>query len=120
MKKILVVDDERKIVQAIEEELKKNGFQVITAYDGQEGLEKVRSEKPDLVILDRIMPKLHGQIILNMMRQDDSLKSVPVIMLTADKTPEDIVQSMVEGGAVGYIVKPFEMKELIETVKKFL
>lgn len=120
MKKILIVDDDPKIVRVVETELRKNNFEVIAAGDGEHGLAQARLHQPDLVLLDRLMPKMHGHKMLELMRQDEVLAHTPVIMLTADKDADAIVDSMVDGAAVGYVVKPFEMDDLIKNVKRVL
>lgn len=81
--KILVCDDERHIVRLIQVNLEKQGYQVVTAYDGKEGLEKIRAEKPNLVVLDVMMPYMDGFEVLKSLRKDPEFETLPVIMLTA-------------------------------------
>lgn len=111
--KILVIDDERAIADIIKFNLEKEGFIVDTAYDGEDGVEKIFKDKPDLVILDIMMPKKDGFQVLKEIRA--RYKS-PVIMLTAKEEEVDKVLGL-ELGADDYVVKPFSMRELIARVK---
>lgn len=111
--KILVIDDERAIADIIKFNLEKEGFIVDTAYDGEDGVEKIFKDKPNLVILDIMMPKKDGFQVLKEIRA--SYKS-PVIMLTAKEEEVDKVLGL-ELGADDYVVKPFSMRELIARVK---
>ena len=111
--KILVIDDERAIADIIKFNLEKEGFIVDTAYDGEDGVEKIFKDKPNLVILDIMMPKKDGFQVLKEIR--GRYKS-PVIMLTAKEEEVDKVLGL-ELGADDYVVKPFSMRELIARVK---
>lgn len=111
--KILVIDDERAIADIIKFNLEKEGFIVDTAYDGEDGVEKIFKDKPNLVILDIMMPKKDGFQVLKEIRA--RYKS-PVIMLTAKEEEVDKVLGL-ELGADDYVVKPFSMRELIARVK---
>ena len=82
VKRILVVDDEPDMVVIMKLTLETNGFEVITAYDGQEGMEKAQQEKPDLIILDVLMPKVFGNEIVTLLEKDPELSGIPIIMLT--------------------------------------
>jgi DNA-binding response OmpR family regulator len=118
-KKILVVDDETELLKALSIRLKTSGYEVITASDGQEGLEKAKSLNPDLIVLDILMPKMDGYEVCRMLKFDEKYKSIPVIMLTA-KT-QDIDKAMGKKvGANDYITKPFETQDLIDKIKKYL
>ena len=111
--KVLVVDDERAIADIIKFNLEKEGFIVDTAYDGEEGLEKVKSLQPNLVVLDIMMPKKDGFQVLKEIRMSYKF---PVIMLTAKEEEVDKVLGL-ELGADDYVVKPFSMRELIARIK---
>jgi DNA-binding response OmpR family regulator len=106
-KKILVVDDEQSLADIIAMRLKQEGYDVITAADGEEGLKIARSAKPDLVLLDVTMPKMNGDEVLAKLQAAEDTKSIPVIMITAMSEVDDIVKYMAKGGAKDYIVKPF-------------
>lgn len=111
--KILVVDDERPIAEIIKYNLKKEGFNVETAYDGDEAIKKVHIFNPSLIILDVMLPKKNGFEVLKEVRVEYFM---PVLMLTAKEEEHDRVQGL-ELGADDYIVKPFSNKELIARVK---
>jgi two-component system OmpR family response regulator len=114
--KILVIDDERKIVDMITKFLKAEGFQVLSAYDGLAGMEIVQSEPVDLVVLDVMLPGLDGFEVLQRIR---STKDIPVIMLTA--RTEEIDKLLGLGmGADDYITKPFSLKELVFRIRAVL
>ncbi|MFH1778311.1 MAG: response regulator [Candidatus Omnitrophota bacterium] len=115
-KKILVVDDEPHVVRVVENRLKANGYEVITADNGLDGLARAKKEKPDLIILDIMMPKMDGQEVLKNLRQNKDTEAIPVIMLTAKTEGEDIVKSLIDGGAVEYIVKPFTGIEIMSKI----
>jgi CheY-like chemotaxis protein len=111
--RILVVDDERDIVNLIGYHLSKSGNEIIQAYNGAEALEKIQESKPDLVILDIMMPELDGYTVCRTLRQqgDPATRDIPVVMLTAKAEAEDKRRGL-SIGADDYIVKPFDLKEL--------
>lgn len=113
-KRVLVVDDESNIVDILKFNLEREGYEVICAYDGGEALEKARSEAPDLVLLDVMLPVMDGFTVLGEIRKNDKL--TPVIMLTAREEERDKVLGL-EIGADDYIVKPFSVRELMARVK---
>ncbi|MFN7172410.1 MAG: response regulator transcription factor [Fimbriimonadaceae bacterium] len=115
--KILVCDDERHIVRLIQVNLEKNGYQVVTAFDGKEGLEKVKSEKPDLCVLDVMMPYMDGFEVLKNLRRDPETEALPVIMLTAKAQDKDVFEGY-HYGADMYLTKPFNPIELVSFVKR--
>ena len=114
--KILIVDDEPPIVKMVAHNLKQANYQVITAYDGQEGLAKARQEAPDLIILDLMLPRLDGLELCRILRREQQM---PIIMLTARDTEVDRVVGL-ELGADDYVVKPFSVRELVARVKSVL
>ena len=111
--RVLVIDDSRALVRLTEHALQKEGFDVLTAFDGLEGLRKARNEKPDLIVMDIIMPEYNGFQCLESVRQHSK---VPVIMLTSD-SELDSVQKALALGADDYVVKPFETRELLERIR---
>ncbi len=117
--KILIVDDEPDLVQTIQDRLEMNGYTVTTAGNGKEGLEKTLREKPDIVLLDVIMPIMDGLEMLAALRKHPESKDCAVIMLTARSQRQDIVQART-CGIEDYIVKPFELSELIEKIENIL
>ena len=112
-KKVLIVDDEKNIVDILRFNLKKEGFITIEAYDGEQGLEMALSQKPDLILLDIMMPKLDGFAVCRKVRQT---MSTPILMLTAREDEVDKVLGL-ELGADDYITKPFSPRELMARVK---
>ncbi|HLV80250.1 MAG TPA: response regulator [Chthonomonadaceae bacterium] len=116
-KKILAVDDEPSIVRLIQINLEKQGYQVITAYDGKEALEKVASEHPDMVVLDVMMPFMDGFEVLRTLRKEPATRELPVIMLTAKAQDADVYTGY-KDGADSYLTKPFNPRELISFVQR--
>ncbi|MDL2248553.1 response regulator YycF [Tyzzerella sp. OttesenSCG-928-J15] len=112
-KKVLVVDDEKNIVDIVVFNLKKEGYEVIAAFDGEEGLKKALEEDPDLILLDIMMPKLDGFEVCKKVREK---KETPIIMLTARAEEVDKVLGL-ELGADDYVTKPFGVRELMARVK---
>ncbi len=115
-RKILVVDDEQKIVDIVRAYLEREGFRVVTAYDGEAALKVFRQEKPDLIVLDLMLPKLSGHDVCRAVRKESE---VPIIMLTARDELTDKVVGL-ELGADDYLTKPFEGRELVARVKAIL
>ena len=118
-KRILIVDDEPHIVKMLQARLEFQGYGVLVATDGQDGLDKVRSEKPDLIILDISLPKLNGYEVCQALRADEKHKDIPVVMLTASRQALDIMQGM-KGGADAYITKPFNSEALLGILRGLL
>lgn len=114
--KILVVDDEKKIVEVIKDYLAKEGFSVVTSYNGREALETFEKSNPSLVILDLMMPGISGEDVCRAIRKKSS---VPIIMLTAKIEEDDIVTGLAMG-ADDYITKPFSPRELVGRVRAVL
>ncbi len=110
-KKILVVDDERQIAKLVEVNLRKAGYDVVCAYDGEEALAKVESEKPNMIVLDVMMPKKNGWDVLKELRLPD-VPFIPVIMLTAKAQDVDIFIGW-QTGCDMYLTKPFDPKMLL-------
>lgn len=119
MKKILLVDDETQLVEMIKLRLEANNYEVVTAYDGMEALEKAKKEKPDLIILDIMLPKMDGYKVCRMLKFDEKYKRIPIIMFTARVQETDKKIGM-EVGADDYLAKPFEPQVLLEKIKDFL
>lgn len=114
--RILVVDDERRMVGFIRLNLEQDGFEVIEAFNGTEALERLRDSLPDLILLDVMMPDIDGFEVLRMIRE---ISQVPVIMLTAKGEEDDKVKGL-ELGADDYVTKPFSPRELVSRVKAVL
>jgi len=116
-KKILAVDDERHIVRLVEVNLQRAGYEVVTAFDGREALEKVKAENPDLVVLDVMMPYMDGFEVLKTLKADPSTAEIPVIMLTAKAQDADVFRGW-QSGVDCYLTKPFNPMELLTFVKR--
>ena len=130
---ILVVDDNRSVVRIIEVLLQREGFETLTAFDGLEGLQKAREEKPDLIILDIVMPRMDGYEVCRLLQDDADTASIPILMLTVmgqldDPTLDDQaikthVRERMEGfeaGAADFLSKPIKAKELLDRVRTSL
>lgn len=114
--KILVVDDESDVQLIIRTALEVEGFDVVTACDGEEGLERAKEELPDLIVLDVMMPKKDGFAVLAGLKEDDETCEIPVIMLTG-LSDRDRIQKALMSGSDFYIVKPFEIDDLLQKVR---
>jgi len=118
-KRILVVDDEAELVKAVQIRLEHEGHEVLTAHDGQEGLEKARKEKPDLIILDLMLPKMDGYKVCGLLKADTRYSKIPIIMFTARAQESDVKMGK-EVGANAYITKPFEHQVLLDKIAELL
>ena len=117
--KILIADDEPNIVISLEYLLKREGYTVVVARDGQEALEAIAREKPDLVLLDVMMPKKTGFEVCQAVRASDDLQATKILMLTAKGRDTDVAKG-VAMGADAYITKPFSTRELVQKVAEML
>ena len=117
--KILVVDDEKDIVDLLAYNLEKEGYTAIRAYDGERALEQARSQRPDLLVLDLMLPGIKGVDVCRRLRSDPRTEGLPIIMLTAKGEEIDRVLGL-EMGADDYITKPFSVRELIARVRAVL
>lgn len=118
-KKVLVVDDDRVIQQLLEVNLELEGYEVLTAGDGEQALVRVKEFSPDVVILDIMMPKLDGIEVCRRLKADPSTADLPVIFLSAKAQDLDRRRGY-ELGVAAYLTKPFDPQELIETVERVL
>jgi len=118
-KRILIVDDTEDIVKLVKMYLEHHHYEVITAYDGQEGLEKARTDKPDLIILDLMLPKINGYKVCGLLKRDTKYAKIPIILFTA-KTQEKDMKLGEEVGADAYVTKPFEPEVLLSKIKEFI
>ena len=119
MPRILVVDDDKQIVRLVQSYLERANYQVMTAYDGETALHIIRRERPDLIVLDLMLPNRDGWEITRMIRSDQSLAALPVIMLTARVEDTDRIVGL-ELGADDYIAKPFNPHEVVARVRAVL
>lgn len=119
MTSILLADDDEMTVRLIEHKLKQNGFDVISTHDGESAHDLVTSDKPDLVVLDGMMPGMDGFEVLRRLKEVPETSAIPVIMLTARKKEEDVVNAL-SLGAADYIVKPFMPAELVVRIQRIV
>jgi two-component system alkaline phosphatase synthesis response regulator PhoP len=117
--KILIVDDEPDLVETIRFALELEGYNVLVAVNGEEGLNAARQEKPDLILLDLMLPKLDGYKVCRLLKFDERYKSIPILMLTAKTQDKDRMLGK-ETGANEYLTKPFDMDELMTKIKSYL
>ena len=117
MKKILIVDDEPNILMTLEYTFKKKNFQVFIARDGQEALDLLKTEQPNIILLDIMMPKVDGYATLEMIKNDEKLKKCKVIFLSA-KNKESDIKKGIHHGANAYMTKPFSIKKLVKKVNE--
>jgi two-component system, OmpR family, alkaline phosphatase synthesis response regulator PhoP len=116
-KKILVVDDERHIVRLIQVNLERAGYKIAVAFDGKEALKKVEAEKPDLVVLDVMMPYMDGFEVLKRLQANPATRGIPVVMLTAKAQDTDVFKGW-SHGVSAYLTKPFNPLELLTFIKR--
>jgi DNA-binding response OmpR family regulator len=117
--KILIADDEPNILISLEFLMKREGHQVIVARDGQQALEAIRRERPDLVLLDVMMPGKSGFEVCQAVRADETLAAVKIVLLTAKGRDTDVAKGL-GLGANAYVTKPFSTKELAQQVRQLL
>lgn len=117
--RILVVDDSPTIVEVVKAMLEQAGYEVITAVDGLEALNAARKEKPDLIVLDVMLPKMQGYQVCRLLKFDETYQNIPIIMLTA-KTEESAKMTGLKTGADEYLTKPVKSDELLNAIRGLL
>ncbi|MCX5713543.1 MAG: response regulator [Candidatus Omnitrophica bacterium] len=118
-KRILLVDDEEDLVKTVSFRLEANGYEVTSAYNGLEAMDKAHKEKPDLIILDIMLPKMDGYKVCGLLKNDSRYKETPIIMFSARAQESDMKMGE-EVGADAYITKPFEPKTLLDKISELL
>ncbi len=118
-KKILVIDDENDLVEMLSFRLEAAGFEMIGASDGLTGIEKAKNDKPDLILLDLMMPDMDGFAVADKLREDEGTKAIPILLFTA-AVSKDLAEKVARLGAVDCITKPFEPAELLKKVRNVL
>ena len=116
---VLVVDDDPLVVRMVQMTFELDGYRVITAIDGEEGLKRCREERPDVILLDVMMPKLDGLAMTRALRADSAIASIPVILVSAKSSDADVKVGL-DAGANDYVAKPFKVKALVERVAALL
>lgn len=119
MSRILIIDDEQDLVEITQMALEFAGHEVLSANDGAAGLKLAQSQKPDLILLDVMMPVMNGYEVCEKLKSDAGLKHIPVIMLSAKAQPGDI-QTGRDSGADSYMTKPFDSKLLLDTIARLV
>lgn len=117
--KILIIDDDEVVARVLQPTLSENGFSPIFAMDGKEGLERIKADKPAVIILDRSMPVMDGHEVLRKIKDDNTINKIPIMMLTADKDTEDI-KKCIALGANDYVVKPFTPNNIISRLRRLI
>ncbi len=118
-KRILLADDEEDIKTVVAMFLEAQGYEVVTAFDGLDALEKVRTEKPDLILLDIMMPVLDGFEVCRRLKENEETAKIPILILSAAAHVESVNRGL-KAGAKDYIVKPFEPEKLVEKIEQFI
>jgi two-component system, OmpR family, alkaline phosphatase synthesis response regulator PhoP len=116
---ILIIEDEKDIAEILEYNLRKEGYQTITAANGEEGLEKIRKNSPDIIILDLMLPGIDGFDVCRQLKTDKKTNTIPILMLTAKSEDTDIVTGL-ELGADDYVTKPFSPKVIIARIRAII
>jgi DNA-binding response OmpR family regulator len=117
-RKILIVDDEPEVLEVLKKKLEAENFIVITASDGLEGLKQVKTENPDLILLDVIMPNKDGFAMLNDLQADEKLRKIPVIMATAKGDSSSVFNGQYLG-AIDYLIKPIDFRQLLKYINRY-
>lgn len=117
-KKILIVEDDRSLQNALVEMISQEGYETISAFDGEEGFQKLSQNKPDLILLDIILPKMNGYEFLEQIKKDEDKKDIPVLILT-NLEEADNVQKALDLGATTFMIKSdFSLKDILEKIKE--
>lgn len=119
-KRILLIDDEEELVVAVQARLEANGYEVATAFDGEEGLQKAKEEFYDLIILDLMLPKIDGYKVCATLKHDQRYQQTPILLFTARAGQEDERIGIEDCKANGYLTKPFEAQELLKKIQELL
>ncbi|MBI4227273.1 MAG: response regulator [Candidatus Omnitrophica bacterium] len=118
-KRILVVDDEPMVVRMVSDRLRMEGYDVLVAMDGQEGLAKAQTEAPDLIILDLMLPNLNGYSVCSVLKRDPRYQKIPIVIFTA-KIDESEEEMKLLSGADAFVRKPFKASELLGQLTRLL
>ncbi len=120
MKKILIIEDEQALQRALSDYMAKEGYKIFSAVDGESGFALAKKEKPDLIMLDLILPKMTGLDVLEKIKKDPEIKRISVIILTNIEDAESIGRAMQLGAAAYMLKAAYKLEEVLEKVKKFL
>ncbi len=117
--RILIVDDERSIVKVIRKQLEIAGYEVAVSLDGEDGLAKAQAWRPDVIILDVMLPRVNGYEVCATLKADQDLRQIPILMLTARAQPPDREQGLRSGADI-FLTKPFDLEDLLRQVQALL
>ena len=121
MKRILVVDDEKDALIILQKKLKSNNYDVNTAATGKEALVSAKSEKPDLMLLDIMLPDTDAYTLISSLKEDKSLKDVPILLITGKELVSDAIEQRAsELGVCGYLMKPFSFEDILVKIKEII
>ncbi len=115
--KILIIEDETDISESVKKRLEYEGYQVVTAYDGLDGLDKAKKIKPDLVLLDLFMPVMDGYEVCKKLKEVDGLKDIPIIVFSA---VHEYLKEVKGAGAIDFVAKPFNLAELVDKINFYI
>jgi DNA-binding response OmpR family regulator len=118
-KTVLIVDDEADFADMIQMRLEANSYKVIVANDGQSGIEKAEADMPDAILLDVMMPGMDGFKVLHELKSRESVRDIPVIMLTAKGESKSILRAQ-QSGAVDYLIKPVDSEKMVEMLRRYV
>ena len=118
-KKILIIDDDHGLLKVLQVNLASHGFTVFTAETGEDGLELIKKNPPDLVLLDVILPGIKGREVCKCIKEDPKTKNIPVVFLTAKDSPDDITAEL-KLGAIAHLTKPIDFQRLLSELRKIL
>ena len=116
-RKLLLVEDEEDLAAMVSFRLRAAGYEVAVAYDGEEALEKVKTERPDLIILDLMIPKIDGYQVCDRLKKDPAFSKIPILIFTAKAQQKDIERGK-RAGADDYLIKPFQPQDLLEKIRE--
>lgn len=119
-KKILIVEDESTLQRALSDFLNLEGFEVVNALDGESGISEAKKEKPDLILLDIILPKKDGYEVIDELKKEEETKNIPIILLTNLETSENITRAF-EKGVTNYLIKSdYKLEDIVKKIKELL
>lgn len=120
-KKILIIEDEPILLKVLHDKIERSDFIVVTATDGEEGLKLVEEQKPDLILLDLMLPKLSGETVLQRIKENEKTKDIPVIVLSAKADDATVINCIDSLGAADYMVKSeFSLEQVLDKINKYL
>lgn len=120
MSKVIIIEDEETLLNLLDIKLNQEGYEVEVARDGQEGLEKIKTNQPDLILLDIVMPKMGGFEVMEALRKDEELSKIPIIIISNSGQPVELDRAK-ELGVVDWLIKTdFDPQEVVDKVKKFI